>query len=66
MHLLGVERGAFQLVVEPGARDADDRDGEGNGLNNLNPRFFDLNRDGVLDQVDFDRLEVLLGASCTN
>ncbi len=40
--------------------------GEGNGLNNLNPRFFDLNRDGVLDQVDFDRLEVLLGASCAD
>lgn len=40
--------------------------GEGNGLNNLNPRFFDLNRDGVLDQVDFDRLEVLLGATCAD
>ena len=40
--------------------------GEGNGLNNLNPRFFDLNRDGVLDQVDFDRLEILLGASCAD
>ena len=40
--------------------------GEGNGLNNLNPRFFDLNRDGVLDQEDFDRLEVLLGASCAD
>ena len=40
--------------------------GEGNGLNNLNPRFFDLNRDGVLDQEDFDRLEVLLGGSCTD
>ena len=40
--------------------------GEGNGLNNLNPRFFDLNRDAVLDQEDFDRLEVLLGASCAD
>jgi hypothetical protein len=40
--------------------------GEGNGLNNLNPRFFDLNRDGILDQEDFDRLEILLGASCAD
>jgi hypothetical protein len=40
--------------------------GEGNGLNNLNPRFFDLNRDGVLDQEDFNRLEVVLGGSCTD
>ena len=38
--------------------------GEGNGLNNLNPRFFDLNGDGLLDVDDFLNLLNVLGKPC--
>ena len=35
-----------------------------NGLNNLNPRFFDLNGDGLLDVDDFLNLLNVLGKPC--
>ena len=40
--------------------------GEGNGWNNLHPRFFDLNGDGALDVVDFVNLLSVFGKVCPN
>jgi hypothetical protein len=40
--------------------------GEGNGLNNLNPAYFDLDRDGTLDVSDFLSLLNVLGKACLN
>lgn len=38
--------------------------GPGNGLGNLNPRYFDLNGDGVLDTADFLNLLNVFGKEC--
>lgn len=38
--------------------------GPGNGLGNLNPRYFDLNGDGVLDTTDFLNLLNVFGKEC--
>jgi hypothetical protein len=38
--------------------------GPGNGLGNLNPRYFDLNGDGVLDTADFLNLLNVFGREC--
>ena len=38
--------------------------GEGNGLGNLNPRYFDLNGDGVLNTPDFLGLLDAFGKPC--
>ena len=38
--------------------------GPGNGLGNLNPRFFDLNGDGTLDTADFLNLLNVFGKEC--
>ena len=40
--------------------------GEGNGWDNLHPRFFDLNGDGTLDVVDFVNLLSVFGEVCPN
>jgi len=39
--------------------------GEGNGLGNLNPRYFDLNGDGTLDTADFLNLLNVFGKTCS-
>ena len=38
--------------------------GEGNGLNNLNPRYFDLNGDGELNTTDFLNVLNVFGSPC--
>ena len=38
--------------------------GEGNGLGNLNPRYFDLNGDGMLDTEDFINVLNVFGKVC--
>ena len=38
--------------------------GTGNGLSNLNPRYFDLNGDGILDTTDFLNLLNVFGKPC--
>jgi len=38
--------------------------GEGNGLGNLNPRYFDLNGDGMLDTEDFLNVLNVFGKAC--
>ena len=40
--------------------------GEGNGLNNLNPRFFDLNGDGELNTSDFLNVLNVFGSPCVD
>jgi hypothetical protein len=38
--------------------------GEGNGLNNLNPRYFDLNGDSELNTTDFLNVLNVFGSPC--
>jgi len=39
--------------------------GSGNGLGNLNPRYFDLNGDGALNATDFLTLLDTFGKECS-
>ena len=39
-------------------------DGVGDGLNNLNPEYFDLNGDGTLNVTDFLNLVEVFGKAC--
>lgn len=56
--------GTFWDAANEVCRPAPATSGEGNGLGNLNPRYFDLNGDGALNTTDFLGLLDAFGKAC--